>query len=336
MRKACVFLTIYSVHHARGKVQILATYEGSSGVVSTTVTSVETLDLATPIVDALNLAATCVARPLGLHEFDARVSSYPSDHIDALINDSARAALLHGATNLWYEHVKFLLHSALQDLDRAVQRVPAPVSTAIRAELEKEHEQLSAEFADYQTGVPNPDRQRFWDSDHPFIRHDGGRPALSDFMREQLNREDRGWTDAQVRHATDDLRLLHEVVTTSTAPADVELTLLSIFFEPDLEESPDGPGRYFLEIKAPEKGLPGRFWRIEVGEWITTEEGPDGSSATGETILVCDLSERPSVSDLAALLNAADTAGSRVAEWAATSIGEPLAGTPFIVSTRHK
>ncbi|MGH7510946.1 MAG: hypothetical protein ACREMZ_15980 [Gemmatimonadales bacterium] len=47
-------MTIYSQHPQRGKVQILASYRGPSGVVSSTVTSVDSATTAAPIVDALN------------------------------------------------------------------------------------------------------------------------------------------------------------------------------------------------------------------------------------------------------------------------------------------
>src|SRR5689334_11957682 len=61
-----IFVTIYSQHPNRGKVQILATFRGPAGVVSSTITSVEDAALARPIVDALNRISACATVPVSV------------------------------------------------------------------------------------------------------------------------------------------------------------------------------------------------------------------------------------------------------------------------------
>lgn len=334
-RKVCISVTIYSAHRSRGKVQVLATYDGPDGVVSTTVTSVDTMALARPIVAALNQVSATATRPFGIHELDARVRSYPSGHLDALVDKTARDALLSGpATNLWYEELKRLLHDALEELDNALVAAPAPVALAIRAELKQEHEQLAAEIKDYTEGIPNENRQRFWESEFPFIMHNGGRPELTDSARDQFNRVDRSWTQAQVRSAAEDLRLLHQVAATSTAEANVDAADLTIFFEPYYDDEDPDVRSYYLGIRAPEPNEEDVTWRIGVSEWITTERDEHGSSASGEPILTCDVTSRPTAGDLTALLNAAAEHERRLADWSLTPVGQALANTSFVVTAR--
>src|SRR5882762_10364699 len=87
-----------AVRRTVGKVQILATYRGTTGVVSSTVTSVGDIALAGPIVDALNRISACATVPVSVHDMRARrVTSYPADHFAALTDRSARPDLLSGA-----------------------------------------------------------------------------------------------------------------------------------------------------------------------------------------------------------------------------------------------
>ena len=72
-------MTIYSQHPSRGKVQVLATYRGLGGIVSSTVTSVEDATLAAPIVDALNRISTCATVPVSVwDDRGGRFAHYPS------------------------------------------------------------------------------------------------------------------------------------------------------------------------------------------------------------------------------------------------------------------
>jgi hypothetical protein len=89
-----LFMTIYSQHANRGKVQILATYQGPGGVVSSTVTSLGSSDEAAPLVDALNRIPALAELPMSVSYRRGRgFQPYPSRHIDALTESHARVGL---------------------------------------------------------------------------------------------------------------------------------------------------------------------------------------------------------------------------------------------------
>jgi hypothetical protein len=114
-------MAIYSQHANRGKIQILATYQGPGGVVSSTVTSLGSADLAVPLVDALNRISALATLPLSVFFIrDRRAHSYPTGHITALTDQTARSSLLTGVHSTWYEYVCFDLHLALVHLDEAL------------------------------------------------------------------------------------------------------------------------------------------------------------------------------------------------------------------------
>ncbi|MFC0548444.1 hypothetical protein [Kutzneria chonburiensis] len=86
-------MTIYSRHASRGKVQILATYRGPGGVVSSTVTSVDNMALAAPIVDALNRISSYATVPVSMYdERGERLAHYPTTHLAALTDRNARGS----------------------------------------------------------------------------------------------------------------------------------------------------------------------------------------------------------------------------------------------------
>ncbi|MBA9044308.1 MULTISPECIES: hypothetical protein [Streptomyces] len=97
-------MTVYSQHANRGKSQILAIYQSADGVVSKTVTSLGDARLAAPIVDALSRISAVATVPVGVHDRrERRGRACPHQHLAALTDAAARAALLTGAHSLWYE-----------------------------------------------------------------------------------------------------------------------------------------------------------------------------------------------------------------------------------------
>lgn len=183
-------MTIYSQHANRGKVQILATYHGPAGVMSSTVTSVDDTKFAAPIVEALNRISACATVPVSVWDERRRgIGHYPTDHLTALTDREARSSLVEGAHSLWYEQVMMLLHRALADLDTAVAAVPTPVRTAISAELAAEARGLLDELAESTEGVepPEPEKRRVWEFQSPFVVFGESAPGLDQQVRDKLN-----------------------------------------------------------------------------------------------------------------------------------------------------
>jgi hypothetical protein len=330
-------MTIYSQHPSRGKVQILATYRRPGGVTSSTVTSVDSVALAAPIVGALNRVAACATVPVSVYDRrDDRFDHYPRTHLAALTDQGARADLLTGTHSLWYEHAMLLLHAALTDLDDAMADVPAPVRTAIAAELAAEASGLRDALAEYSEGTPLPETedQRCWDFGAPFVAFDGGMEALSGEHRDGLNRHEHGATAEERGKVVADLRLLVEAYERcDNQDAALEPTELAIWCDPC------GPDRYYLTVDAPlPRGVSGRAdWRVDIGQWDIDIDDPQNEErgATGESVLCCARTTPPSAPELAEVLNISGERPELLAEWAKTPVGEALASTAFIVTERH-
>lgn len=280
-------MTIYSQHPNRGKVQVLAAYRASAGVVSSTVTSVEDTTTATRLVDALNRISACATVPLSVWDRrERRIERYPREHLTVLTDRDARPALLEGNHSLWYEHVKLLLHRALTDLDRAVASLPAPVRTAITAELEKEARDLHHALAEYTDAVERPAEEdlRTWDSSLPFVLFEGGLADLGDDARSSLDRLEKGMSETALAESVAGMRLLIDAHTRCANPeAWLVMEELNITDDPD----PFGPGRYFLDVQAP---LPDGehyrdCWTVDLGWWELDPADPH--SARGDQILQC-------------------------------------------------
>lgn len=191
--------------------QILATYHGPAGVMSSTVTSVDDAALAAPIVAALNRVSACATVPISVWDRRGRrVGRYPTEHLAALTDRTAQHGLIEGTHSLWYELAMMLLHCALADLDTAVAAVPAPVRTAISAELDAEARGLRDELAEYTEGVepPEPEKRRVWSFESPFVVFDESVSGLDQQDRDNLNDLEQGLAQAQLEHAVADLRLL--------------------------------------------------------------------------------------------------------------------------------
>lgn len=315
-------MTIYSQHAHRGKTQILATFHGPAGVTSATVTSVDAPALAAPIVDALNRISACATVPVSEWDERRRVGRYPTDHLAALTDRDARPHLLEGAHSLWYTQVTMLLHRVLADLDSAVAAVPAPVRTAIGAELAAEARGLRDELAEFADGVepPEPEKRRVWEFGSPFV------VAWLDHQdRDKLNTLEQWLPQPQLDRAVANLRLLldaHQRCANGAAQLFVDR------FE--ISDDPDGE-RFYLNVQAPmPDGKWGRTdWNVEMGHWVPDEDGD-----TGEPILDCARSERPALPELVGLLNRGEP--DVLAAWAKTPVGDPLAGTAFVVTNRYK
>lgn len=207
-------MTIYSQHANRGKFQILATYSSDAGVTSSTVTSVDDATAATVIVDALNRISQSACVPVSIRdERSESYKRYPSGHLAAITEPSRRPALLAGKAehDLWYDYAMLMLHRALADLNAAVLAMPAPVHTAIMAELEAEARGLRVGLHEYEAGPSEEETERQWDFEDPFVPFDGGMTELSRAMRERLNRLEMSLPAREHAQAAEDLRFLYNV-----------------------------------------------------------------------------------------------------------------------------
>ncbi|MEW9520848.1 hypothetical protein [Streptomyces tubercidicus] len=329
-------MTIYSQHANRGKTQILATYQGAGGVVSSTVTSLATPALAAPIVEALNRISALATVPVSVHDLrERRVASYPTKHLSALTDRTSRVDLLSGAHSLWYEYACLELHQSLVDLDDALLAVPEPIRIAVNAELEAKARELCEALAEYTDGTPVPETEnrRYWDFGQPFVTYDGGMDMLSRETREQLDRLEEGITPEEREKAVANLRVL--VTACSRFPdmlGGLEDANLAIFAEPYDSEG------YYLSVHAPKPGNGGAdSWDMEIGRWESDDPDEEGeySSATGSTVLRCALPASPGAGEIADLLNRIENEPGLLAKWAETRVGMALAGTKFVVTSGY-
>jgi hypothetical protein len=334
-----VLVTVYSHHPSRGKVQILATYRGPVGVMSLTITSVDDVALAAPIVDALNWISACATVPVSVYDTrDDQVEHYPAEHLTALTDRSARAGLLTGAHSLWYAHVKMILYRALINLDDAIAVVPAPVQTAIAAELEAEARGLRDALADYYDGIapPETEHRRLWDFEAPFVVFGGevDGDALSRKDRDRLDRLEWGITRERLSEGVADLRLLLDAYT-RCANDEARLAVDDFTITDDPLES--GTYRFFLDVQAPmPNGAYSRDdWRIEICQWVPDDPEDEETDAAGEPVVRCTLSTPPTIAEIVELLDRSGGRQEQLATWAKTPVGEALVGTAFVVTERY-
>lgn len=332
-------MTIYSRHANRGKTQILATYNGDAGVTSSTVTSVDDPAAAAAIVDSLNRISASASIPVSIHdERSERFSYYPREHLASITESGRRADLLSGKGEhgLWYDYALLMLYRALNDLDTAAAEVPAPVRTAIAAELEAEVRGLRVGLDAFAGRESEEETGRHWDFEDPFVLFDGGMAELSGEMRERLDRLERKLSVKQLAEAVEDLRLLHNVYMAAEGGyTHLEEGYLLVSYE---HEDTPGDG-YYLTIHAP---LPSdshgpSSWSVTVSKWIADDYDEDGEvgSAHGEEVLECALAARPPLSELSSLLGIAASSSGQVQEWAQTPVGHALAGSAIVVTKRH-
>ncbi|MGK4579402.1 hypothetical protein [Kitasatospora sp. HPMI-4] len=325
-------MTIYSQHANRGKTQILATYQGSAGVASSTVTSLNSPSLAAPIIDALNRVSALTTVPLSVWDGrDGGVNRYPRTHLAALTNRDSRDGLLNGAHSLWYEYTCRELHQALTDLDNALEAVPPPVLTAIEAELATEARELRDAWAEYSEGIPMPDTEgrREWEFGHPFVAYDGGMHVLSREVREQLDNLEKDISTKEREQAVADLRVLVTAYSQcSSEQATLDYAPLSIFTEPY-----DSNG-YYLSVLAPEPGNEDAgSWEIEICRWEPDDpDDEECSSATGEPLIRCELPTSPDVAQLVGLLDKVEQHPGLLAKWAESPVGATLDETDLVVT----
>ncbi|WP_030761305.1 hypothetical protein [Streptomyces griseus] len=334
-------MTIYCQHANRGKTQILAVHRSGKGVVSSTVTSLETPDLAVPVIDALNRISALATIPVSVFDRrEARVAGYPVDHLAALSDRAARADLLTGVHSLWYESVCLELHRALTDLDHALGAVPQPVRLAVEKELETEARELRDALGDYTEGLPVPEgNRRSWDHGQPFVPYGGGSLLLTDRGRRQMDQQEEGLTDDQRAAAVANLRLLVTAFEQSSV-VEFDSGIFSVEY-PEIFAEPFDEDHLFLTVRAPDPGeRDGGAWGVEICRWQPDdpeEEGEDEySSATGEPVLHCALPTAPCPDDLADLLSRLATEPGLLAGWAETQRGESLSGTKFVVTSVNR
>jgi hypothetical protein len=325
-------VTIYATHSSRGKTQILATYRTpEEATTSSTITSLDDPALAQTIADALNRVSACATTPLCVYDRrDDRFGHYPTGHLAALTKPDTRAMLLTGYYSLWYELVTFELHGALTDLDHALDDAPDPVKLAITQELAAEARDLNAELLHFTDNVtPAVAVQRAWSHDYPFIAFDGGMNKLATSTRKLLDHLENDATDTALEQSIDGLRLLLTVARlTDDLDAMLDVSALTIMDDPSW-----GTG-YYLSIDSPTPRHP-EHWSVSVGCWVPDDPHyPDNGDSTGESVVICDLPQPPQATDLVQLLTRSAAGASQHEAWAKTRIGESLAGTAFVVTSR--
>lgn len=356
-------MTIYSQHPSRGKVQVLATFHGPDGVASETVTSVESGELAGPLVEALNRVSAAATTPVCLHDQRRdKLDRYPHSHLAALTDPEVREDLLKGAHSLWYVVATWSLHEALTELDDALKQVPAPVRISVLTELAVEARSLRVKVAEERgeevdegegrdKDAPGGKIRRVWDSTsfmlddqlrvlevpQPFVFDED---LLGSHLDRTLEKLEAACADGEVERAADDLRLLLDVWVRSTeAQVEMRMEGLEVTFDPSYDSDlPDGKSEQFLlNLHAPQPG--GKWgrdeWGISLDRWVTDALDEDGypSETHSEEVLHCALGTRPVLSDLLVML---DQASNNLEDWANTPVGRQLEGTAFVVTRRTR
>lgn len=320
-------MTIYSQHRNRGKIQILATFDGPIGVTSSTVTSVDTSAVAEPIVNALNrISALATAPIIELDERERGYRPYPTDHLAVLVDRQTRAELLHGEHSLWYEFIRLSLHRALGDLDEALSVVPAPVSKAVEAELESEARALREAAAESEGNLSSAESDRRLDSQAPLVIAASSLDPQHADVREALNNYEEGISLSQRRLSIADLRALFDAHSRSIGTsARLDAQMLQI--ETDL----GCENKHWLSVLAPEPGEDEpREWRLEISRW--EPEDPDESDGIETSVgVLTAISSKPTVLEIADIMNRVHQRPGELVEWSKTPAGEALAGTVFIV-----
>ena len=69
-------------------------------------------------------------------------------------------------------------------------------------------------------------------------------------------------------------------------------------------------------------------------DWWVPDD-PDDADSTGKAVVICDLPQTPSVTDVVHVLNLSAAGASQHEAWAKTPVGERLAGTAFVVTSRE-
>lgn len=327
-------MTIYSQHPNRGKVQILATYQGPNGVLSTTVTSVEDQAVAGPIVEALNRVSAYATVPISVRdERDDRYRRYPTGHIEALVEPDARPRLRIGTHSLWYQHVMLRLARALEELDDATATAPPPVRTAIVAELELEARGLREGLVRFSEGVvlSQDTARRVWDDDAPFVTSEA---ALSDNTRHALDEREEDASAAELHQGVADLQVLYDAFL-QTANKGARLEINEFLIEDDPWE--DIRDNFFLDLaaRAPGDDVSMDPWSATVYQWVPDNPEEEYGGASSKVILTCRRSSTPRLDELVNLLNVSGGNNTQIATWAATPLGQPLAGTTFVVTARY-
>jgi hypothetical protein len=212
--------------------------------------------------------------------------------------------------------------------------MPAPVRTAITAELEAEARSLRVGLREYEEGSSEEETDRQWDFEEPFVLFDGWMAELSSSIRQRIDRLEIHLAVHHLAQAAENLRLLYNVyMTIEGGRTSLEEEYLSITYEHD-DTAPDG---HFLTIQAPRPGhRHGKdTWSVIIDQWVADKYDSDGEieEAHGETVLECVLAERPTAGELANILTLAQSGPERMSAWAKTPVGEALAGTVFIVTS---
>jgi hypothetical protein len=177
--------------------------------------------------------------------------------------------------------------------------------------------------------VPAVAVQRAWSHDFPFIGFNGGMNKLATSTRQRLDHLEDDATDAALEHSIDGLRLLLTVARlTPDLDAMLDVSALSIMDDPSW-----GTG-YYLSIDSPTPQHP-EHWSVSLCRWVPDDpDDPDNGDSTGESVVICELPQPPQATDLVQLLTLSAAGASQHEAWATTSIGEPLAGTAFVVTSR--
>jgi hypothetical protein len=139
---------------------------------------------------------------------------------------------------------------------------------------------------------------------------------------------------AELRQGIADLQVLYDAFLQSTNDAArLHMAEFSITDDPSV----DARDNFFLDVYAPTPS--GDFgqtsWSVEISRWVPDDPDDEFGDASSEPVLECSRSTPPGVDEIVNLLNLSAGSNDQLAAWTKTPIGEPLAGTSFVVTTRR-
>ncbi|WP_431782055.1 hypothetical protein [Streptomyces chumphonensis] len=107
---------------------------------------------------------------------------------------------------------------------------------------------------------------------------------------------------------------------------------------PEIFAEPYDADHHFLTVSAPDpSGESLDAWHVDVCRWVPDDSEEKGeeeySSASGEHLLRCVLPSTPSAEGVTELLSRVSAEPGVLKEWAQTTVGSPLEGTTFVVTS---
>lgn len=289
--------------------------------------------LAEQIAVALGqLSAYAWAPALALDDRDGGPRTYPTRHLEAIIDPGRGHQLRAGSHSVWYELCCLRIEKALEDLDDAVGE-DTHLRSVVRAELRHEAEGIWACLPISAGGRLTP---LGYPRTEPLVPQPAPYGELGHLGRDAFTRLEEGVPAAERGRMVGAIRLLYDA---QRAPAG---TCEWLMFNPahlSVEDhgGVDGPDHLAVTVSAPTVPAPSgasgaAMWFVRING--PGHSSPGGAPSAGSGILRCDLTAPPTLRQLSVLFGATRSDHDRIAALATTPAGAELVGTGLTATSR--